>query len=97
MSFIALGSLGVVEYRTVTDPRMIVAEISVNWTNEQGGPPISTRFEEMIAIQEDRGYRLHSFTLHQLLAAPDRMTETIIAVFERVTVIGVPPEPPAES
>lgn len=64
----------------------IVAEISKNWRN--GSPvnldpqPIATLFEWVIEMNRQRGYRLHSFQLHQVMTAPDMLTETIVAVFE---------------
>lgn len=66
--------------------RFIVAEVSKNW-----GPETPTdrdflchRFEEVIAVNLDRGYKLHSYELHRMMTGVDVLNETIIAVFERI-------------
>lgn len=67
--------------------RFIVAEVSKNWVGRKPFIPgvqlISHLFEDCIARNLDRGYKLHSFTLHRLQCGPDEMNETILAVFER--------------
>jgi len=68
-----------------TPARFIVAEVSCNWRAgelQSTKRPLCTLFEQAIAVNERRGYRLHSFQLHRLLTGPDEMNETIIAVFE---------------
>lgn len=71
-------------------PHIIVAEITRAWVNGQGvGMMISERFELVLNWNRERGYRLQSFVLSQLLtpgidAGDDpTLTETIVAVFER--------------
>jgi hypothetical protein len=77
------------EFLTVPEQqRFIVAEISKNWVQGPNGeypeqPPLRLQFQKIIANNLERGYLLHSFTLHRLLCAPNQMNETIIAVFER--------------
>jgi hypothetical protein len=69
------------------DTQFIVAEISKNWQDGREMQPsglIARQFEEVIEANRQRGYRLHSFTLHRLLTGPSEMNETIVAVFERV-------------
>lgn len=67
----------------------IVAEITKNWINGQpvGDDPrlLAQVFEAVIEVNWQRGYRLHSFQLHQLhreKAGQAQLVETIIAVFE---------------
>ena len=75
-------------------PNFIVAEISKNWHRKErigwepdiDGPLICHLFEKVIAVNLDRGYRLHSFSLSQHQDGPDTMIETIIAVFETCQV-----------
>jgi hypothetical protein len=65
----------------------IVAEISKNWPDPgmvQPGGFLAAQFEHVIRVNHQRGYRLHSFQLHRLWMGPDRMNETVIAVFESV-------------
>jgi len=63
----------------------IVAEVSKNWHRERepAGPVLCQWFEEVIAVNRQRGYVLHQFALSQVMVSPDEMTETIIAVFRR--------------
>lgn len=65
----------------------IVAEVSKNWKGREPHIPgtklIAMLFEDCIAYNLERGYKLHSFTLNRLICGPDEMNETIIAVFER--------------
>ena len=72
-------------------PHMIVAEVNKNWRD--GRPltpgPLCQEFEKVINVNRQRGYRLHSFVLHQL-RGPGTIMETIIAVFEKE------PPPPTE-
>lgn len=65
--------------------RFIVAEITKNWQSGfSESPIIAIQFETVIEKNLERGYKLHSFQLHQILISEDTMTETIIAVFERL-------------
>jgi hypothetical protein len=67
--------------------RFLVAEISKNWVEGEPYTPetvlIAQQFEVVINRNVERGYKLHSFTLHRLLMSPSEMNETIIAVFEK--------------
>lgn len=76
-------------------PDWIVAEVTKNWSNGEdadGGETtlLAQRFELVINHNRRRGYKLHSFQLHQLHFSDDgmsgtreRVMETIIAVFRR--------------
>jgi len=70
------------------DERIIVAELSKHWIDGQEVRPdlglLSQQFENVIAQNAARGYRLLNF-LHRLMTREDELNETIIAVFERVT------------
>lgn len=60
----------------------IVAEITKNWTKGlHESPLLCTQFELIIETNRLRGYELETWRLAQLYIAPDRITETIIAVF----------------
>lgn len=65
--------------------KFIVAEISKNW---RGRVPavksglIQEQFEEVLRVNDGRGYGLLSFALHRLMTGPDELNETIIAVFQ---------------
>lgn len=64
----------------------IVAEVSKNWiagSSPSGPRLICQLFEAVLETNRQRGYELHSFTLHRLLTGPDELNETIIAVFRR--------------
>jgi hypothetical protein len=66
--------------------RFIVAEISKTWVRGEPistVPPVAQALEEIINRNFERGYRLHSFTLHRLIVTKNEMNETIIAVFEK--------------
>lgn len=77
--------------------QFIVAEISKSWINGEPADPsrplLCRQFEIVIAVNLERGYRLHSFQLSQCMTASptlrhehydtDQLIETIIAVFER--------------
>jgi hypothetical protein len=65
--------------------RFIVAEVSKNWINgdELGVGLVAERFEDVIEVNRQRGYRLLTFSLHRLITAPQELNETIVAVFER--------------
>lgn len=66
------------------DPPIIVAEVSKNWPNDDK-TPISKRFEEVINVNLKRGYRLRDWHMNQLITTHEGfLTETIIAVFERI-------------
>lgn len=70
-------------------PRFIVGEVSKNYTAGDDLPlrqrdMVSGKFEEMIAVNLARGYRLHSFDYSQTPNGPLVVNETIIAVFELV-------------
>ncbi len=69
----------------------IVAEISKTWIAGLSKTKLTVgqEFERAIEVNRVRGYRLHSFQLHQrhvpeLRKAPEQFVETIIAVFEAV-------------
>lgn len=69
----------------------LVAEISKNWINGQpvnDDPRLLAQiFEAEIDGHRHRGYRLHSFQLHQLhreKAGQAQLVETIVAVFEQI-------------
>lgn len=74
----------------------IVAEISKTWINGEPADPstplLCQSFELAIEVNRLRGYRLHSFQLHALMIDraddnhDDQLVETIIAVFEAVTL-----------
>jgi hypothetical protein len=65
------------------NPLFIVAEVSKTWVEgEQSEWSIRDGFEGIINVNWNRGYELHSFQLHQIMAAEDQMNETIIAVFK---------------
>lgn len=66
----------------------IVAEVSKNWVNGYEVEPglLAERFEEVIEVNRQRGYRLHSFQLHRVMVAQRQLNETIVAVFELKTV-----------
>jgi hypothetical protein len=67
--------------------RFIVAEVSKNWVEGEPFLPetelIANQFEMVIQRNLERGYKLHSFSLHRLLISPTEMNETIVAVFEK--------------
>jgi hypothetical protein len=66
--------------------RFIVAEVSKNWINGRevvSNGTLSQLFEGVVNKNADRGYRLLTFQLHRIMARPDEMNETIIAVFEK--------------
>lgn len=67
----------------------IVGEVSCSYIN--GRPvsdvaPIARSFELLVNHNYERGYRLLSFSLHRLMTRPDELNETIIAVFEEITM-----------
>ncbi len=65
--------------------RFIVAEVSKNWPDPDAQPDVlAMRFEIIVNSNWERGYRLISFTLSQVVARPGQLNETIIAVFERI-------------
>ena len=62
----------------------IVAEIGKNWPNSNAGTfgkTVSMLFEDVINHNDKRGYTLDSWRFSQVMTGPDRLTETIIAVF----------------
>lgn len=63
----------------------IVAEVSKNWVNGEELEPglLSERFEIIIEVNRQRGYRLYQFELNRMWTGPGELNETIIAVFER--------------
>ena len=72
-------------------PRTIVAEVSKNWNPGIGSPYredgelVSQKFEDVIATNEERGYRLKSWQLVSTFTHSDygsSVNETIVAVFE---------------
>ncbi len=65
--------------------RFIVAEVSKSWINGKpvsNSPLLAQSFEAIIEVNRRRGYRLHSFQLHQVMTSITAMNETIVAVFE---------------
>lgn len=68
--------------------KMIVAEITKNWPWSEGVDPtlLSQRFEQVIEVNDKRGFRLNSWRLSCLHVPagrkPEGIVETIIAVFE---------------
>lgn len=68
--------------------QFIVGEVSKNWRHGlpvSDTPLVSQQFEHMIAVNQARGYKLHSYVLNRFMIDEHEMNETIIAVFERVT------------
>ena len=65
--------------------RFIVAEVSKNSIDGRQREPglLAERFERVLEVNHQRGYRLLTFSLHRLMVRPDEMNETIVAVFER--------------
>ena len=79
-----------------TEP-WVVAEISKNWRDGKSvakTPLLAKQFETVIQYNHQRGYRLHSFQIHRFMPQPNLLNETLIAVFEKVTVIDVTPKEP---
>lgn len=82
--------------------RWIVAEVSRNWPpTSPGSLPLSARFEQVLATNQARGYRLHSWRMTSTAVedAYNRpgIVETIVAVFEpapRITRDPVPTTAP---
>jgi hypothetical protein len=69
------------------EQRFIVAEIHKNWDQGVGDGTkrlISQEFEKVIEKNLERGYRLHSFDLNQVITDYAKMSETIIALFEKI-------------
>lgn len=73
-----------------TQPKTIVAELSKGWIDGEHACPanklfIGQMFEQAIAVNEGRGYRLASWALHRTSAVSQGAiycSETIVAVFE---------------
>lgn len=66
--------------------QFIVAEVSKSWMRGQpisSSPLLSQSFEHVVNVNYERGYKLHSFSVHRIMVAADEMNESIIAVFER--------------
>lgn len=69
----------------MTEPKFIVAEVSKGWIDGCHAGELSIlsqRFEEVINVNWERGYRLVDWRLSQLCNG-NEMTETIIAVFKK--------------
>lgn len=68
----------------MNQPLTIVAEISHTWSNGQpmDSKLISQKFEEVIEVNRERGYQLHSFSLSSAAPSESDLIETIVAVFE---------------
>jgi len=73
-------------------PLYIVAEISKNWMYDGGVEPepldgdaslVSKKFEEVLAVNHQRGYDLVSHSMTSTMTGSDLLNETIIAVFKR--------------
>lgn len=75
----------------MSEPKFIVAEVSKGWLNGQHAGELSllsTRFEEVINVHWEHGYRLVDWRLNQVavvgaVTEQTEMTETIIAVFKK--------------
>lgn len=71
----------------VPKARIVVAEVSCGWPKHPDEPKdiLSQRFEAVIAVNEQRGYKLESWKLTSAVVSdPDHgvhLHETIIAVF----------------
>lgn len=85
------------------DPPVVVGEVSVSWT-EGGDLPkalISQRFQDVINVNLERGYELVDWKLSTVVQefTPKfgdplvRITETIVAVFRKISVVEVGVEP----
>ncbi len=87
------GLLGALERAAAPRaPRWIVAEVSRNWPpTSPGSLTIAQRLEKVLATNEARGYRLHSWRLTSAVVEDDHgrqgLVETIVAVFERAPTI----------
>lgn len=69
--------------------QFIVAEVSKGWRDGAAYPGstlLSEQFEEVIAVNFKRGYRLHTWKLVAVAGLDadgvTQMTETIVAVFQ---------------
>lgn len=61
----------------------IVAEITKNWTKETPvSDLLSHKFEEVINVNADRGYKLTDWKLTSAVHQ-EVLTETIIAIFQK--------------
>jgi hypothetical protein len=76
--------------RVREDYARIVAEVSTTWiAGESKAGVLATRFEQVIAVNEDRGYTLESWQFRQTVIYLEidgrpQLVETIIAVFSKV-------------
>lgn len=62
--------------------RFIVAEVSKKWTNQTPvNDLLCQRFEAIININSERGYRLIDWKISSVIVEGD-LNETIIAIFE---------------
>jgi hypothetical protein len=67
--------------------KFIVAEITKNWEHgaDLSMPILSQKFEQVINVNEERGYSLYSWRFNQVETTAESggkvITETIIAVF----------------
>lgn len=65
---------------------MIVGEVSTTWsgggTSSGTGNYVASKFEMMIRVNAERGYRLHSWK-YDSVAVGRQINETIVAVFEK--------------
>jgi hypothetical protein len=75
-------------------PQFIVAEISKNWPGDIDDL-LSMRFEDVLGVNQQRGYRLHSWRLSRVRVGRT-LNETIIAVFERSAIPSTPQESAAD-
>lgn len=68
------------------NPPFVVAEVSKTWINGRSFSAglLCQQFEHIIEVNRKRGYRLMQFSMHSVCPAPDSLTETIVAVFEKV-------------
>lgn len=69
------------------DTEYIVAEVSKNWPELAGEDDyprfISQRFEHVIEVNRQKGYRLDSWHLNRIPHLDGGANETIVAVFRR--------------
>ena len=65
-------------------PRFLCVEITSNWPAAWPAQDMAAKLEVAIANQLERGYRLHSWNGWAVSSEERRVTETVVAVFERV-------------
>lgn len=65
-------------------PRFVCVEITSNWPQAWPARDMAAKLEVVIANQIASGYRLHSWNGWAVSSEPRSVTETIVAVFEKV-------------